>query len=392
MKLVTQVILLFLFVWSQVGCSSTSEKNTSNLAGNNNVLAKINTNLFDSSHVEVVQPDDIFNLTEQQQTEFLTYYNEQLKLGIKPHKALSKFLQDRLTNFTYYGQTMVAEKAMRLNKGNCMSLAILTSALAKVVGLKVEYQQVHTMPVFEKHENVLLSSSHVQAVIYDPTFVEEEGMIYFKKPGIVIDYFPQKSNIASSKIQKESLYAQYYTNIAAEAVIDEDLDAAFVNASMAYQQNKFSAAVNNLLAVLHKRKGDVSTAELFYKQAISYDEQNLYSLLNYAVLLRYQQRFDELSTIEGEIDKLDDPNPYRWLEQAYIAHRENRNRIAEKYYLKVIEKAPYVKQAYLGLYQIYLKGERIQKAKSILKKGLEWTYAADERMRYKRKLYSLNKL
>lgn len=388
MKLLKIISLIITLALMNAGCSSTGVQQRAN---KNTQFISINHSLFDDSKVNVVQPTEVFYLTELQKQEFLNYYHQEIATGVKPHKALSGFLKDRLSNFTYYGATFVAEKAMRLNKGNCMSLAILTTALAQVVNLEVDYREVSTLPIFEKHKNLILSASHVQAVIYDPEFVEKKGMFYFGRPAVVIDYFPQSSNRVSTKILKDSLLAKYYINVASTALVDNQLDRAFAYAEYAFRFDKSSAEMVNLLAVLHRRAGDEKNAELLYTKAIENDAENLVLLTNYAVLLKKQDRPEELEFLNRKIDSLDDPNPYSWLEQAYMAQGGNQLGKAEKYYRKVIEMAPYVHQAYLGLYQIYRHRNQKQRAKNILKEGLKWTYEVNERSRYKGKLYTLAK-
>lgn len=381
-------ILVIILLSSLIGCANLKSVKTSK-----EELPPLtrNQNLFITDNIELIPEEAIFALSEKQQDKFLTFYHKQLNQDIKPHHALANFLDTRLSNFTYYGETFIAEKAMRLNKGNCMSLAILTAALAKVVDLEVSYRDVKTLPVFEQHDNVILSSSHLQAVVYDPTFVPDEHFFYFNKPAIVIDYFPVNSNWTGREVVKDSLLSMYYINIAAQLIVDGNLNGAFAHAELAYQYDNTSSSITNLLAILHRRKGDKETAEKFYLRAIEQNKKNLNALKNYAFLLNTQQRYKELQLIEQKIDNLYDPNPYIWLEQAYIAKHTNKLEQAEKLFKKVITMAPYVHQAYVGLAQIhYLSGNK-NKAINTLKAGMEWTYKEDELQLYKRKLYSLTK-
>lgn len=350
---------------------------------------EINYALFESSATHVINEKAVFELTEKQRKTFLNFYHKQLLLGTKPHLILANFLEERLSNFNYFGETFIAEKSMRLNKGNCMSLAILTTALAEIVNLEVDYREVNTLPVYEKHNNAILASSHVQTVIYDPTFEAKKGYVYFRKPNIIIDYFPVSSNRVSTRILKDSLIARYYVNMASTALVNNNFNEAFDYAMAAYRHEKSSTQVINLMAVLHKKKGDIQTAEQFYQYAINKKSDDLTLLSNYAILLKSQHRMVELDNLNEQIDELYDPNPYAWLAQAYIANQNKKILTAEKYFLKVIEMAPYVHQAYLGLANIYRVKHDNQKAKRILKKGLEWTYEKQEKQSFKKKLYSL---
>lgn len=383
-------IICIIFTVALSGCSSQSLVHKDQLDHSDNLNIPINYNLFNIEDVEVINEDEIFLLSNDQQNEFLDYFNQHTQQGFKSHRIIETFLEKRLANFTYYGETFIAEKAMRLNKGNCMSLAILTTALARLVELDYSYREVNTLPVFEKHNNLLLSSSHVQTVIYDPNFTPKKNTLYISKPSIVIDYFPNQSNRAGQKFKFKNFLSMYYRNIASDALLNDNLDLAFIYANKGFEVDSSSIPMVNFLAILHKRKGDLKTAESIYKIGLRSEKHNLALLSNYIVLLQNQERFEEADIVEQSLKELNDPNPYNWLEQAYIAQQDNDPRAAKIYYNKVLSIAPYVNEAYQGLYQIYLAEGKTRLAKTMLKKALEWTYEIKERKLYKYKLYNLN--
>lgn len=271
-----------------------------------------------------------------------------------------------------------------------MSLAILTTALTRLVGVEFDYRKVNTIPVFEQQNNLLLSSSHVQTKLYDPSVEVDKNFFYTMRPSVVIDYFPNKNNITSSNYSYRQFLGLYYKNIASDAAVDNQLTVAFTYANTAYQYDRQNPEILNLIAVLHRRMGDEKTAEDIYKSAISMEKNNLSVINNYIVLLEGQKRFDEALTYKNRINALDDPNPYSWLEQAYISQNQQEYSNAAKHYKKIIELAPYVHQAYLGLYHVYQSLNKPDLANKALKKGLEWTYIQKDRELFKYKLYAQN--
>lgn len=351
-----------------------------------NTSLPINYQLFP---IEARQnPDDIFALSDAQQQEFSEKIELALKRGLPKHEALYQVIESKLSSFTYYGETLTAEQAIRLNRGNCMSLAIVTTAYAKFLGLDYSYREVSTLPIFEKKNDLILSSSHVKTVIY-PEGKTRQDYLKGHVDAIVIDYFPNQGTRDGKRLKVSDFISFYYRNIAADALVEEELALAFNLAEQAYQHDKTSIEVINLLAVIHRRAGDLASAEAIYRAGLSFSEKSLPLLSNFIMLLESQQRFAEADKLQAQLDSLDDPNPYHWLEQAYIAQNEGDNRKAIIYYQKALTKAPYLHQAYKGLYQIYLQKGQRKKAKAMLTKALEWTYEIDERKQYKYKLYSL---
>lgn len=353
------------------------------------VSIPINRALFSFAQTRLNTPEDLFILSPSQQKIIISEVQKKQAQGLKLHEALRAILSTKLSNFTYYGETYAAEVAMRLNAGNCMSLAVLTTAYAKLLGLEFSYREVNTIPVYEKENNLILSSSHVQTIIYDADFVQNPNEFYFIKPSIVIDYFPNKNNRVGKLFDESAFISMYYRNLSADALVDNNLTRAFMLAEKAYSYNKENIDAINLLAVIHRRAGDEQSAEGIYRQGLKVDQSSLSLISNYIMLLRKQKRFDEAEIYQKKLDALDDPNPFHWLEQAYIAEQNQQINKAIMYYQKALANAPYLNQAYLGLYHIYLERQHFFRAKTMLKKALEWTYEIEQRKQYKSKLYSL---
>ncbi len=347
----------------------------------NSSLFEVNT-LVDNSSL-------LFKLTDKQKHFFLQDYHRRIEQGIKPHQALADFMTNRLDGFTYHGETYNASTALSLQQGNCMSLAMITTALAKLVGLEFEFKHVSSEPVYDKQNGFILVSSHVQTKIFDPTYQPQQGSFTFIRPSIIIDYFPSSTNIRGHSLQEPTFIAKYYVNLAAEQLVSGNLDHAFHLASMALKHDSTHSGAINILAVLHKKKGDVVSAEKLYQAGLFYDKHNVRLLSNYIVLLESLNRKRDVQLQQTILDKLDDPNPYAWLEQAYVAQTKNQPRQAIRYYKKALDIAPYLQPAYQGLYQVYVDNERNQDAKNIIKQALNWSYEPGERKQYKFKLYQL---
>ena len=382
--MVSRVVFLIVFCALITACSNSSK--SVKVKNQPNTLLPINYQLFPLE--EKQSSDHIFALSSAQQKELSEKIEQALKRGLPKHEALYQVIESKLSNFTYYGETLTAEQAIRLNRGNCMSLAIVTTAYAMFLGLDYSYREVTTLPIFEKKNDLILSSSHVKTVIY-PEGISRQDYVKSNLDVIVIDYFPNQNNRDGKRLKASDFISFYYRNIAADALVEGDVALAFNLAEQAYQYDKTSIEVINLLAVIHRRAGDVESAEAIYRAGLSFSDKSLPLMSNFIMLLESQQRFDEADKLQAKLDSLDDPNPYHWLEQAYIAQNEGDKRKAIIYYQKALKNAPYLHQAYKGLYQIYLQKGQRKKAKAMLTKALEWTYEIDERKQYKYKLYSL---
>jgi tetratricopeptide (TPR) repeat protein len=375
--------VLAIFMVATIGCTSVNNTST------NKSPVPLNIELFEPV-AAVISEQDLYLLTKAQERIFLDFYNQQINEGYLPHKAIRYFLESSLSNFTYYGKTYTASEAMSNNSGNCMSLAILTTAFSRLVGVEMDYRKMHSLPIYEKHGNVILSSSHVQSLLYEPNFVAEEDYFYINRPGIVIDYFPQEGNIRSKTIKANLFLAMYYVNKAAEFYIEKEYDDAFSYVREAYRLDTESTAAINLLALLHKKRGDEATAERLYLTAIESSDTNISVLDNYLDLLKSQGKFEKATKVKQRLENIYDPNPYHWLEKAQLARYQSEFTDAERYYRKVIKLAPYVKQAYLELHEVYLIQGKKSQAIVTLQQSLPWLHEPKQKQKYKKQLYQLS--
>jgi len=105
--------LLAMFLAMTIGCSSVEKPMAKSKVIN------LNTTLF--AFEPVASEQELFSLTKVQQQEFSSFYQLETSKGYLPHEVIERFLQNNLSNFTYYGKTYIASKAMLNNSGNCMS-------------------------------------------------------------------------------------------------------------------------------------------------------------------------------------------------------------------------------------------------------------------------------
>jgi len=349
----------------------------------------LNQSLFAYDGI-MMSEKDIFSLSEKQETEFFNEYAKLLQKGLARHEALAAYLQRLKNNFTFYGETNVAQKSFSEKQGNCLSLSILTTALTRLVGLETSYREVTSSPVFQKNNNFISSSSHVQTIIYDPNFVPEKGLFYLSKPGIVIDYFPTKNSQQGPKFTFKKFLSMYYRNIAGDALMDKNPNKAFAYGEQALKVLPSSVEAINFMALLHKTQSDMKTSEQLYKLGMTLDKSNIQIIYNYMILLAKQGRYQEVDFYQNKMNSLDNPNPYLWLEQAYQS-AENPEQ-AEIYYKKALQNAPYLQEAYIGLAKIYYKRNNKKRAKEMVENALKWSYKKEEKQLYKRKLSLLSAL
>ena len=103
----------------------------------------------------VPEPQQLFQLTPSQQAQFVEFYQQQKRSDSYSDDIIFDFLSQNLSRFDYHYDTYTAHEAWEKLQGNCLSLAILTQALADLIGVQAKYELVDATPVFEKQKNFL---------------------------------------------------------------------------------------------------------------------------------------------------------------------------------------------------------------------------------------------
>lgn len=336
--------------------------------------------------VNILEKQDIFKLTEQQQRHFLAFYNHPRYQNLKPHKRIFEYLQRRLDGFDFRGETYTASEALQTGAGNCLSLAIVTKALADLVDVELGYQKVNATPIYQKEQGVLLLSSHVRTFLYDPTYVSQENEWVLRPPMVIIDYFPDRGDITGGKVSEQEFISMYYRNLAARALVQQDYPKAYWLIKEALEYAPYHPENLNLLAVLFRKSGQLEDAEVFYQFAIEHTESSANLLSNYHLLLSDQNRDQDAEVIRKKLLSYQDYNPYVWLKLGHEAFQAGNIGEAIRHYQKVVEMAPYLDEGYFGLAKSYYQTGSTDKAATAMQQAVEKAFKEKTRNLYYAKL------
>lgn len=338
------------------------------------------------SQVDVSQ-HKIFQLSKGQEQAFMDYFNRPSLEHLRPYERVANYLLDFNQNFTYRGSTFNASEAFANKQGNCMSLTVLSSAIANLAGVDYKYRHIHSMPIFSKQNNVELVSSHVNMTLLDRQIDRETGDLSLGF--ITIDYFPESSHIKASRVTKNEVAIMYWHNLASEALLNNDVDLAFAYTLEANKLNPLHSETLNLLAILYNRKGHEELAYEVYDFMDRHKLATFTAVDNFAALLRQRHDYERANNLSDSIKSITESNPYTWINRGKAHFEEGRLTLASKYFTKATEKANYIHEPYLYLAQIYVQQRRIKAAREALEKAHSLAYLPEDEKRYKAKLAGL---
>lgn len=339
---------------------------------------------------EIIPVEDIFRLTSEQKKAFLKHFKSPIRQYTPSHERVYDYLQHITMDFGYQGETYTAARALEESSGNCLSLAILTTALAKLAGVEASYQLVDSAPVFESHGSVVYKGQHVRTKLFGPGSDLTTGSYLLQRNGLLIDYFPTGGSRFVSNLSETQYIAMYYNNLASEAIAREDYNTAYWLLRKTLELTPNEAGPINTMAVVYRRVGDLAKAEEIYQYGIQHLDDKISLLRNYRVLLEQQGRYEEVAQINKKLTLLDDPSPFDWLHAAHGAYEEGKFREAAVLYRRAAKKAPYLHESYAGLARAYYKIGNRKGAEREFRNALENSHRLATRSMYEAKLVALS--
>jgi len=352
------------------------------------------SDLFKDEFVEIEELNEVFYLTEEQKEDFLAFFNDHKNRKLYPNKRISKYLNRKMQSFNFYSDTLTASQALGNQLGNCLSLAIVTHALADLVGVKVKYELVNTPPIFQREGDIVLASQHVQSLLLDPTRVEFGGRGPMFPGSIRVDYYPVGESKRLRRVEHEEFFTMFYRNKAAESMAANRLNLTYAYLLRVFKANPVDGQALNIMAVLHERIGEEEAAEDIYKFALEYSEKSSrYDLLyNYHLMLLKQGRTEEANSISNILYRQKDINPFRWVSRGDRALAKKEFSKAIKYYKKAIKLADYLHEPFAGMAKSYFALGKPHAAKRAMKSAIKNSRKQEDRNIYQLKYDTLVRL
>jgi len=329
-------------------------------------------------------------LTPEQETEFMRFFKSGINARHEPHQRVYEYLTRRLGDTEFQHRTLPAARTIDTRSGNCMSLALVTTAYARVAGVEIGWQLADVDPVYSSEGSVIYSADHIQTRLYRPELSHNSISVAFGRPYILVDYYTDNAPSTGTPLSESGLIALVYQNLAIEAMTEGRLEESFWLLQAALVHDPANSNLYNAMAVVHRRAGDARTAEQLYRFALNEFGDRLIILRNYRKLLLIENRTEEADRIERRMMVLPDPDPYPLLALGDEAAEQGKTDVALAYYRRASEVAPYLHEVYLKIARVHIRRGDLKRAERILRKARDNAWADSDRERYQAKLMALD--
>ncbi|MBU2976669.1 tetratricopeptide repeat protein [Alteromonas sp. C1M14] len=297
------ILLPFLIL---TGCQSTLLSDSNNA---NTVLMR--DDLFpDYQTVKIETPKDIFALDADARA-----FVKSTQLASNSESENLKNLVRQIFHHSELGlqyktdANSIASQTFANQAANCLSLTVMTYAMARYAGYDATFYEVKIPEVWTRRDGMNLLNGHVNLRVSLPSNMRHNQM---SNHFIDVDFDPQtvRTNFVRSAISQNEVLAMFYNNKGADALLAKNNTQAyayFKKAASLY--DGFGSTWVNL-GVIYRRKGAYDAARASYEKALSLNDNNLTAWENLAVLYKIQGDTDMAVRITRRIESKRDENPF----------------------------------------------------------------------------------
>ncbi|MFS2005005.1 tetratricopeptide repeat protein [Duganella sp. CT11-25] len=241
--------------------------------------------------------------------------------------------------------TRNASQTFDARAGNCLSLAIMTAALARELNLVVQFQQVQVDESWSRSGNLYFASNHVnlslgkQRTEHNPY---SGGYNVDLSNALTVDFIPipQKSRENARPLEEHTVIAMYLNNRAAEQLAAGKVDDAYWSVRKAAEVDPRFLNAYNTLGVIYQYAGHFEAAEQTLRYAQSQAPDNTIFLSNLAQTLESANKLDEAAVVRARLVQLEPHPPFHFFNLGQEAMKLGDYERARKMFERELERVP----------------------------------------------------
>jgi tetratricopeptide (TPR) repeat protein len=234
--------------------------------------------------------------------------------------------------------TRNAAEAFAAKSGNCLSLVIMTSALAKELGVPVRYQSAYLEETWSRSGDLLVRSGHVNVTLESRLVDASRSQL---GRSLTVDFLPAEDlrGLRTIEIGEGTIVAMYMNNRAVEALVKGAVDNAYAWARESIRRDPTFVSALNTLGVIYLRQGALAFAERVFSRLLASQPDNTRAIANLAEALMKQGRVAEAKALRERLAQLETAPPFHYFNLGVAAMRRDDYVTARGYFANEIARA-----------------------------------------------------
>jgi tetratricopeptide (TPR) repeat protein len=234
--------------------------------------------------------------------------------------------------------TRTAAQAFEARSGNCLSLVIMTAALARELGLDVRYQRVFSEETWSRVGELHVGSSHVNITLGHRS--GDPRALFADRETFTIDFMPVRRGMKyrAFELREATVIAMFMNNRAAEALAANRADDAYWWARAAIGQDPTFLAAYNTLGVVYRHRGHLRESEQVLAYVMEREPANTYAMSNLVLVMKDEGRIEESEALKQKLERLEPVAPFHYFELGLDAMKAKDYAAARAYFIREIER------------------------------------------------------
>jgi Flp pilus assembly protein TadD len=286
--------------------------------------------------------------------------------------------------------TRNAAEAFEARAGNCLSLVVMTAALAKHLELPIAYQALIGHESWSRSGDLSFVNGHVNITVAKR--LVDRIAAHDADTQLRIDFggLPAGRGQALRVIGEATIVSMFMNNRAAEHLVRGRVDDAYAHAREAVRQDPGYAGAYNTLGVIYQRRGLAAAAERAYAAALERDGMHKSALQNMAGLLERDGRAAEAALFTARLAQLERDPPFAYFDRGVAAAKAGDFRNARELILRELRRDPDYHEFHFWLAVADYGLGDVEGAKSHLGTAMKNSVTTREQAIYAAKLRSLD--
>lgn len=290
---------------------------------------------------ERVGAQDVFTLSEPMRRFVREEIAEQLRSSGPRRALVDAIYRDAQLKLEYdSAMTRNASEAFAARSGNCLSLVIMTATFAKELGLQVRYQSAYLEETWNRQDNLLLRSGHVNIAL-EPRIGDANRNI--GASSATIDFLPpeQIKGMRVVEIDERTIVAMYMNNRAVEALVGGRGNDAYAWAREAVRHDPSFMGAHNTLGTVYLRVGALAHAVKVFERILSVQPENTHAMANLAETMSRQGRLAEAAAQREKLARIEAAAPFHYFRLGLAAMRREDYREARDLFAREATRAEF---------------------------------------------------
>ncbi|WP_339723468.1 tetratricopeptide repeat protein [uncultured Paraglaciecola sp.] len=386
LSFIQNVFISFIFLVFFTACQST----VVHVPPSDNLLYDQGYSGFPQINIEPEQ--QVFYLDDTAKA-FVVSTIEPYKNKLDQMEALVRAIFDRSKlNLLYQGDAnTTANDTFHAQAANCLSMSIMTYALASEAGFDVDFQEIMIPEYWTRRAGFSLLNGHINLKMLAPT---DPNVFVLNRRSYQVDFDPQSSRRGLPKriVSKKDILSMFYNNKGADAVLRKDYVSAYAyfREALVIQPNFHSAWIN--LGILYRLSGYFSQAESAYHHALVLNSDSLTAMENLAYLYRVTDRNAEAEEILAKVEGQRNNNPYYHVDLGEQEMEQEHWDQALAHFRKALALDRGKHEVYFGLARAYFEIGELQQSERYLRQAKNKASNKQDEQRYQAKLDFLSSL